>query len=174
MTFNYNKIKELSTEKHIPFNALAEKIGVSRAGLYRTIENQTLSVAVLEKIAKVLEVPITAFFDLDPVDLEEIKRLNAEIELRDSNIHELKYRIAEYRTSIKFYRREIKDLLNSLLDYINDNKAVVTTIAQNDQSFYRSLMHIIIITKNTELINPDNIKVVDDIMREIYTKKRGD
>ncbi|MDY0103222.1 MAG: hypothetical protein RBS07_09790 [Lentimicrobium sp.] len=172
MSFNYNKIKELSTEKQVPFNALAEKIGVSRAGFYRTIENKTLSVAVLEKIAEVLEEPITAFFELDTVDSEEIKRLNIEIELRDSKIHELNNRIQEFRTSINFYRREIKYLLNSLLDYINENITEATSIAQNSEHFYRTLMNIIILTRNTGLIETDKTKVVEKIMDDFYKQKR--
>ncbi len=74
-TLKYNKIKELLTEKGLTFTALAEKIGVSRAGLYHTIENNTLSVSTLEKIAEVLEVPVTVFFENSSSDELQKKEL---------------------------------------------------------------------------------------------------
>ena len=56
------KIKELCVKRGINIPILSERVGMSRAGLYTAIKNETLTVAVLEKIAEQLEVPITEFF----------------------------------------------------------------------------------------------------------------
>jgi transcriptional regulator with XRE-family HTH domain len=59
---DYNRIKELLTEKHITMSALSSKSGMSRRGLYAAIDNETLTIQALEKIAEFFEVPITEFF----------------------------------------------------------------------------------------------------------------
>jgi transcriptional regulator with XRE-family HTH domain len=65
---------------------LAEKIGMTKRGLYSSIENKTLTVSTLEKISEVLEVLITVFFEDEndkwnkPALLVEIERLKKEYE----------------------------------------------------------------------------------------------
>lgn len=64
---DYNKIKELCTARGLSIPQLAEKIGVSKS-FYTSLKNETLSVSTLEKIADVLEVPISYFFS-DEADI---------------------------------------------------------------------------------------------------------
>jgi transcriptional regulator with XRE-family HTH domain len=74
---NFSKIKTICEEKGLTIPGLADKIGLSEAGLYQSIRNQSMKVDVLEKIAEVLETPIWIFFDLDPGS--QIEALNKEI-----------------------------------------------------------------------------------------------
>jgi len=58
------KIKELVEKKRIPLIELSEKIGKTRNTLYNYMNNTTvIDVETLQKIADVLEVPVTYFFD---------------------------------------------------------------------------------------------------------------
>lgn len=83
---NYSKIKEILTSKGISLPQLADKIGMSKAGIYLAIDKKRLSIDTLEKIAEVLDVPVTIFFDEYRIDrieklnnlLDETKKLAAE------------------------------------------------------------------------------------------------
>ncbi len=56
---------------------LAEKIDMSKAGIYLALDKKRLSVDTLEKIAEALEVPVNVFFGEE--DSESSKKLNDEI-----------------------------------------------------------------------------------------------
>lgn len=78
-----DKIKEICSEKRMTIPQLAEKIGMSK-GFYTTLKNNTLRVDTLLKIAEVLEVPVSTFFE-DENDqwpksklIEEVKKLDEE------------------------------------------------------------------------------------------------
>jgi transcriptional regulator with XRE-family HTH domain len=58
---NQSVIKKLLVEKKMTMEALAEKIGMSRVGLYTALKNNTLSVGKLELIAGALNEPIEIF-----------------------------------------------------------------------------------------------------------------
>jgi len=60
---NYNKITEIATDRRISIPQLAEKIGMSKRGLYVALKENSMRIDTLEKIAKVLEIPISVFFD---------------------------------------------------------------------------------------------------------------
>ena len=68
----YTKIEELAKSKGLTLGGLAEKIGVTRAGFYRTLEQKTMKVETLEKIAQVLDVPVCDFFADQEDDLESV------------------------------------------------------------------------------------------------------
>lgn len=77
---DFDKIKKLCLKKQITIPELSEKIGMSRAGLYTSIKNQTVTVTTLEKIATALDVSINVFFEnenagLNPALIEEIDKL---------------------------------------------------------------------------------------------------
>ena len=59
---NINKINELCSKRGITLLQLSKKIGMSNS-FYTTLKTGSLKVETLEKIAEVLEVPITVFFD---------------------------------------------------------------------------------------------------------------
>lgn len=63
---NYELINKIAFEKRLSIPKLAIEIGMTKKGLYLAIGKQTLTVATLEKISEVLEVPVTIFFEKDP------------------------------------------------------------------------------------------------------------
>jgi len=60
---NYKKINDLLRRENISIPKLAERVGMSKRGLYASIRNETLSVSTLERIAEALNVSITEFLD---------------------------------------------------------------------------------------------------------------
>lgn len=64
---NLQKIKDLSKDKNIPIKSIAETIGVSEQGLHKMIREETMSVVVLEQVARILSADISLFFDVDVV-----------------------------------------------------------------------------------------------------------
>lgn len=60
---NYSLLQELLFERRMSIPLLADKIGMSKRGLYASIENRTLTVVTLEKIAEALDVRVTTFFE---------------------------------------------------------------------------------------------------------------
>jgi transcriptional regulator with XRE-family HTH domain len=59
---DYSKIQFHCDLKGITIKELATKIGMS-SSLYTTIKRQTMTIETLEKIAEVLDVPVTEFFE---------------------------------------------------------------------------------------------------------------
>lgn len=114
----YSKIKKLLTDKNISVPQLAEKIGMTKGGLYAAIENNTLSVKTLEKIAEVFEVPIIYFFEKDnekwtkAVLITEVKKL-------DKKIEELAKRNDEYLDMIRS-KRSVLRLIYMNIKYFQD------------------------------------------------------
>lgn len=74
------------TEKNISIPQLAIKIGMTKGGLYSSIEKMTLTVDTLEKIADVLNVPVLSFFEDENEKwtksalIDEVKKLDEEVE----------------------------------------------------------------------------------------------
>jgi len=60
-----NCIKIFAKQKHITIKELSEKIGMSERGLHKSIKNNSISAEYLEKIANVLDISISNFFDTD-------------------------------------------------------------------------------------------------------------
>jgi len=65
---DYQQIKTLCKQNNLSIKELGERIGMSDAGLYRAFINNSLKVETLEKIAGVLGVPVSFFFN-DNIDL---------------------------------------------------------------------------------------------------------
>lgn len=62
---NLLKIKELSKEQGIPLKSVAEKVGISEQGIHKMIRDETMSVVILEQIARIFKANICVFFDED-------------------------------------------------------------------------------------------------------------
>lgn len=60
---NYNKIKNLITEKKYTIEKLAIEIGISSGGFHKMFKRKTLTIDNLEKISKVLGVPMIYWFE---------------------------------------------------------------------------------------------------------------
>jgi len=127
---NFNKIAEFCDKNRISLPDLADQIGVSKPGLYRSIQNQSMKVETLEKIAKALNVSITQFFDdvmtrwesqneeyLDEVSrlreeneklaescrLAELQKIQFEVLSKELELEE--YRFLKEQAKVSYYRR---------------------------------------------------------------------
>ena len=63
---NLQLIKIIAERKKISIRELAERIGVSEQQIHIMSRTNSTKITTLEKIAKVLDVPITCFFDEQP------------------------------------------------------------------------------------------------------------
>jgi len=158
---NYNKLKELLSEKKITVAQLAEKIGMSKGGLYSAISNETLSVNMLEKISEVLEVPATYFFDGGILSVEELNNLlnEAHDEARKQELHTdlLWERIGEKRYLLRMIYSALKSI------YIDQKTIGELTVGEVDKML-RKLIDAIDRSENFEsepayLKNPERRKV---------------
>lgn len=60
-----HRIKELSKSHKLPIKTMAALVGVTEQGFHKMIREQTMSVEILEKIARILNVSVCCFFDED-------------------------------------------------------------------------------------------------------------
>jgi transcriptional regulator with XRE-family HTH domain len=60
----YDKIEELRKEKKIPKMDFYERIDMTSKGYTLMVENNSIKVATLQKIAEVLGVPVSTFFEM--------------------------------------------------------------------------------------------------------------
>lgn len=93
----YDIIEALRKEKKIPKMDFYEKIDMTSKGYTLMVENNSIKVATLQKIAEVLDVPVSTFFEMDDkgsthegqieyFDLNEPYDLDATKEIMDLNI----------------------------------------------------------------------------------------
>lgn len=82
---NYNRIKSLAKERKVSIKRLAEQYAeMSEVGFHQAIRNDTLTIRVLELIAKKFEVSMCYFFD-DSYEItslsgvEDVRKLQEEI-----------------------------------------------------------------------------------------------
>ena len=122
---NYNKIKTLASERKITLKELCLKIDISEQGLHKMVGNNSIKVSYLEKIAEVLEVPISYFFEEESVNisnnrntiignknqninnnvLADIEKFKAEIEALQKEIDYLKIQIQDKEEIINLLKR---------------------------------------------------------------------
>jgi len=76
---NVSKIKNLLKGKKITIDELALQVGYTRSGLNKSLNSGDLKVSTLEKIAKVLDVPVSSFFSDFFDDLEVFFRQAEEV-----------------------------------------------------------------------------------------------
>ncbi|MEI6884808.1 MAG: helix-turn-helix transcriptional regulator [Bacteroidota bacterium] len=158
---NFNKIKEYCDQNGLSIPELAEKIGISKPGLYRSIQEETMKVETLEKIANTLKVPIWHFFDLDPEtpyinDIEQQKSLNkineTSMAQMESIINDLKRKLDNIKTVtyMFIFGRELhvygritnptyETLVNLLIDFLESNHD--DNASEKFMNVIRSLVH---------------------------------
>lgn len=105
-----NKIIELCNFQRISIKTLAEKIEVSFSGLYSALKNNSIKVDTLEKIAKVLEVPITDFFETDKKQ-EQLENYEAILKRLSSMLNQY-YSLSTY---------DVREFLIFIADYCKEN-----------------------------------------------------
>ena len=96
---NFNKLKSICEDKGLAISVLAEKIGISEAGLYQSFRNESMKVDILEKIAATLDVPIWIFFDLNPE--AAIEPLKKELDECRDKVSVLEQTISNLRVKLK-------------------------------------------------------------------------
>lgn len=119
----YSKIKTLITDRNITVPQLADKIGMTKGGLYAAIEKNTLSVKTLEKIAEVFDVPITSFFE-DENDEWTKPALIAEVKKNEKTISELHDNCVQLIDMLRAKRSSLRLILmnvRSTQDLIKQN-----------------------------------------------------
>jgi transcriptional regulator with XRE-family HTH domain len=119
----YSKIKTLITDRNITVPQLADKIGMTKGGLYAAIEKNTLSVKTLEKIAEVFDVPITSFFE-DENDEWTKPALIAEVKKNEKTISELHDNCVQLLDMLRAKRSSLRLILmniRSTQDLIKQN-----------------------------------------------------
>jgi transcriptional regulator with XRE-family HTH domain len=75
---NLLKIRELAEVKKITIRKLAKKVGIGESAMHSLIKNGATNTTTLEKIAKVLDVPVGYFFD-DEIPAKQIPQVNINI-----------------------------------------------------------------------------------------------
>jgi transcriptional regulator with XRE-family HTH domain len=60
---DYNFIKKLSKQRKLSIKELSAQCGMTEVGFHQSLNNMTLKVETLEKIAEILKVSVSVFFD---------------------------------------------------------------------------------------------------------------
>ena len=60
---NLQLIKTLAERQKMPITELAERAGISEQQIHLMVRTNSTKITTLEKIASILEVPVTVFFD---------------------------------------------------------------------------------------------------------------
>ena len=79
------KIKTLVKQRGWTIKDFVEKIGLTQPGWNKAVNNNSLKVSTLEKIAQVLNVHVSAFFDEPEDKLKEISVLQEQITVYQKN-----------------------------------------------------------------------------------------
>jgi len=75
---NYNKLRNKIKLKKLSVGKVAEEIGMTEAGLYKSFNNDTLKVKDFENICDFLNVNPCVFFEEKETELPELKDMVAE------------------------------------------------------------------------------------------------
>ncbi len=66
---NYGKIKLELTQRGIEIKEFCKDLGISEQGFHQMIRNRSMRVEVLESISRILQLPITFWFDCDETNV---------------------------------------------------------------------------------------------------------
>lgn len=108
-------IRELSGKRKIPITKLAEQVGMSEQNLHRSIRNNKIDAEILGKIASVLGVSVTIFY-------EETSQLSDMTNKSDSN------RIKYLEELLETKGREIE----LLKETIRDKNDIIALLKERD------------------------------------------
>lgn len=112
-------IKELCKNRQISIKNLATNVGISEPTLYRCIRMNQIQAEILEKIAQVLNISVSAFFDESVTDIHgnvignnNVAAIHGSINVANTNTNDV---IKEYESKLA----EKNDQINLLKDYIS-------------------------------------------------------
>ena len=77
--FIQNRLGEIVKEKKIPMSSIAKKCNFSVPGFYRTIKGGNFRIDLLLKIAEIIEVPVSYFFQDENTRMD--MKMNIEISI---------------------------------------------------------------------------------------------
>lgn len=100
---NFKLIREIAKEKRMSILSLAQSVGISESQLHHLILAGSTNTTTIEKLAKILGVPVSTFFDDNLSPSEETSRI---IELEKENAH--------LRELLEEKERTIKILMNTI------------------------------------------------------------
>ena len=107
---DYSRLKKKLKLTGYSVKTISDEIGMTDAGLYKAINNNTLKIRDLESIATVLNVPINYFFEKNP---SSEKSMNVG---GDYNISSHKNNNNTYSEDCATYKAEIENLKARLKD----------------------------------------------------------
>lgn len=128
---NYNKLKNILSEKNISIPQLAEKINslqvnslpekkaITRGGLYSTIKNETLTIEMLEYISTALGVPVTTFFETENSVLDNTS-LKSELEGLRKEIDSISEMNSLYKKLILSHSENFHNIIGELYILIHE------------------------------------------------------
>ncbi len=158
---NLKQIEIISEAKGIKIKDLADKAEVAFSGLYRAIKENSIKASTLERIAEILEVPISVFFGLGSEIEKEI------IDLKKENINQKNY-ITTLETYLEQNIEHIKQQ-KDLIDILVEEKKRINLYMESFEK---------IANANPELKNnigvKEVVKFLDDspehkaILKELY------
>jgi transcriptional regulator with XRE-family HTH domain len=111
---NYKRLKELVDKENLSQNKAAAAFGMSAPGYKEMLDNQTMKVETLEKVARHFNLPVSYFFDEEANELNEPR--------------------AEYKTNCCELCRE-KDRTINTLERLVDELSKKETGAANSVQF---------------------------------------
>jgi len=117
--YNLLNIKEIAANKNISIKSLIARIGISEPGFYKSLENNSMNIKTLAKIAEVLQVSISELIN-DRVEiasqkgLKKIEVVTAPVEVYEPETDVAKlYKIMfEQQVEITDLTRECEGLKN--------------------------------------------------------------
>lgn len=115
--YNLLNIKEIAANKNISIKKLIVRIGISEPGFYKSLENNSMNIKTLSKIAEVLQVSISELIN-DRVKSELEKELKknevvaspVEVYGPENNMAKLYKVMFEQQVEISNQQKEITEL----------------------------------------------------------------
>lgn len=114
---NYNELKDITKIKNILVKDLAMEMGVTRQGLQKMIDNETIELRLIKKMCELLNISPAKFFELGQYGLNisnsHVQAGNGNkiiIENKDREIEMLKQRINDKDEIIQMLREKIESI----------------------------------------------------------------
>ncbi len=111
---NYNKIENIRKQKKVSQRDLCKIIGITTVGYSKMIREESIKVSTLEKIAKVLEVPVIYFFTDDVTPTNQVAEPSTPYgtnKLLEEILNELKEQLKQKDDQIQFLQHLIEQKL---------------------------------------------------------------
>jgi len=135
---NLSIIRELCKEKNISLKKLGEEIGITTPqGVQRMINENSTTIDRLEKIAKLLDVPIWRFFDpdLETAYIMEIEQQKNRSKINEETLEEMTKVIADLKR-----KNENVKTVTLMFNFARE----LVAYGRIDKQHYEILIHLLI------------------------------